>query len=158
NHTRSKDALFLDLFTEAIEAWRDVSRRALDGEGTSAERLERHMQASLGFAKQRPHVLGLCRVAVAQVADELAADVEKLIDRQRTEYRHRLVSFFDDSKADGEVIDVPSEVLASAWWIFLDGLLTQQIFAPPSRRAEIEKHHGALWDLFWRGIAAEPTP
>ncbi|MEO1084993.1 MAG: TetR/AcrR family transcriptional regulator [Acidobacteriota bacterium] len=157
NHTRSKDALFLDLFTEAIAALRDVSRRALDGEGTSAERLERHMRASLGFAKERPYVLGLCRVAVTQVADELAADVEDLIERQRTDYQHRLVSFFDEARANGEVIDLPSELLASAWWIFLDGLLTQQIFAPPARRAEIEKHHGSLWSLFWRGLAAEPT-
>ncbi|MEM8993773.1 MAG: TetR/AcrR family transcriptional regulator [Acidobacteriota bacterium] len=158
NHTRSKDALFLDLFTEATAAWSDISRRALDGEGTSAERLERHMQASLGFATERPHIVGLCRVAVTQVGNELADDVEELIERQRIDYRQRLVSFFDEARANGEVVDRPTELLVSAWWVFLDGLLTQQIFAPPALRAEIEKHHGALWSLFWRGIAAEPSP
>ncbi|MEM8933239.1 MAG: TetR/AcrR family transcriptional regulator [Acidobacteriota bacterium] len=157
NYTRSKDALFLDLLADALDAWRDASRHALDEDGSCRERLERHLRASVGFAVESPYATGLCRVAVSHVGDDLAERVDALLDGQRRDYHSRLRAFFDEARARGEVVDQSTETLVTAWSIFLDGVLTQQVFAPPTRRAVVVEQLDALWALFWRGIAAEET-
>ena len=174
NHFRSKDELFLELFESSFEAWKMASRpifdarmaessRPDDGDerapssgppaGAYAHRLYRNLCEAVGFAVESPHAVALCRVAVTQVTGDLEAKVQEVLARYRLEYQRALDAFFDDAKAAGEVIDMPSETLALAWLTFLDGVLTHFLFDTADRRQAYLEHLDELWHLFFRGLA-----
>ena len=155
NHYSSKEALFLDLLRRSLEDWGAASPPpSLDG-GRLREQLERHLRALVRFAVEHPHATALCRVAVSQVGGDLERKVHDLLRNQRQEYQLHLEDLFRSAASRGEVIDVPSDTLVYGWLTFVDGVLSHQLFGFGRRRQEVLDHLDAMWQLYWRGIAAD---
>ena len=155
NYCSSKEELFMKLLEGSIEAWRGASDPALLGAGTCRERLRRHFQDTVDFAAKSPHAVAICRLAVSQVTGELGERARELLLRYRLAYRERLDAIFAAARDAGEVREVPPEVMTLAWLTFLDGFLTRQIFSLGDRGQAHRRHLEEIWQLFWRGLAAE---
>ena len=159
NYYRSKDELFLDLFETSLEQWREASRSPLHAGGSCAERLERHLRAAVSFAVSDPHATALCRAAVSQVGGELSERVQALLDRHRVDYRDQLTAVFIQGIEAGEIPARPVTALVLSWLVFIDGILTRQVFLP-EKRSEYLEYLDELWGIFWAGVCSptEGTP
>ena len=173
NHISSKDELFMELLERSLNAWQEASDSPMEGEGNHRQRLRRHLQMTVDFAVEHPHVTALCRLAVSQVSGELEERASALLLRHRTEYQQQMEVFFDAAVEAGEVVgrssrevpgtpqEVPgtswqapsTEGLAFSWLTFLDGILMHQIFSLGSRREAYLHRLDELWQLYWRGLA-----
>ena len=157
NHYASKEALFLDLLRRSLDDWGAASPPPSPDGGPLRERLETHLRALVGFAVERPHATALCRVAVSQVGDDLERKVRDLLRTQRVEYQRHCEELFRGAVERGEVIDVQTGALVYGWLTFVDGVLSHQLFAYGRRRQEFLDHLDSMWQLYWRGIAADQS-
>ena len=154
NYYRSKDELFLELFEDSLERWRNASLPPLKEAGPCEARLRDHLRASMEFAVQDPHATALCRAAVSQGDGEIAERVRVLLDRYTDEYQKVLHSMFQEAMERGELPKRNIRLLVLAWLAFKDGIMTRQVFQPTLRNPYLE-HLDELWQLFWHGIQVE---
>lgn len=162
NHIESKEALFIELLDHSLEAWREASGPELgvgvEGGGSGGghrRRLRDHLRGIMDFADESPHAMALCRLAVSQLSGDLEQRAGERLLAQRVDYQARLESFFASARRAGEVGTFDPRLMALSWLTFIDGLLTHQLFSTGGRADLYRERLEELWQLFWRGLAAE---
>lgn len=152
NYYDSKADLLMDLLGRSLAAWEMASRPALEGPGTTEERLGAYLKAATAFADRNPQAVGIVRMAATQVGGELRGQVNDLLTEHEQASRGRVVDFFAEAVEKGEIEPAAPEELALFLATFLHGLLISQIFAT-SRAHEFKDHLPQLWEFFWRGVS-----
>lgn len=154
HHYGSKEELLLDLFERALEDWKEASRPALERDGTYRERLFGHLEAAVAFVTAHPHEVAVIRLAATQIGGDLGRRVMQRLEVYEKDHQECMEAFFAQAAEAGEIVSGDPRVQALFWKAFLDGLLLNEIYAPPGK-GRFGRRLEELWGLFWNGLTAE---
>lgn len=152
NYFASKEDLLLELLDASIEAWKERCRPALEGPGDAAERLRRHLEAELSFTAERPDAVAVVRLAASLVGGELGEKTRARLERHRENHLRRMVRFFTEAAAAGEVRAAAPRDLALTWQALSDGLVAQLVFLRHDGGPDLDRVP-EIWSALWHGLA-----
>ena len=153
NYYPSKEALLLDLLESGLHSWRDFARPVLLEDGPLAGRLRRHLQATLRYAEQNPHEVGVIRLAASQIGGDLGDAVRQRLEKHKQEYSRQLEIEFTKAMQNGEIQPGDPTDVVFAWRGMLDGLLIQHLF--DGNGLELLERLDGIWNVIWNGIVGE---
>ena len=156
NYYDSKADLMVELLELSLDDWEKSCRIEVPFAATIEERLAGYLAAAVRFARKNPQAVGIIRLVAGQMPRDLRQRVQQIVDHHDQVWRESLNQMFREAIERGEIRDSDPEELTLFWGVFVDGLLTNQIFGTAKSDAMLERIQ-SLWKMFWRGVGGR-TP